>query len=744
MPARVSAKSAEIQAFQGEFPRGEAERRGESGRGALSREGRPFAGGRRRHRPSSSVLMSDTNPLLDLGASGPRLPFDQIRAEHVRPAIDTLLAESRAAIRAISTARGETYDEVLGALERSTEKLSRAAGVVSHLESVATTPALREAETEVKPLLSAFYSSIALDPDLWQALKHYASTPDAKALTGARKRHLEKTLDEFRRSGADLDAAGKARLTAVDVELSQLTMKFGQNVLDATNAFELIVDDEARLAGLPESAVSAARASAASKGHAEGYRFTLHAPSVIPVLTYLDDASIRETIWRAFNARATAAPFDNAPLIRRILELRRERATILGKTDFADLVLEDRMAKTGSAAARFVRELEAPTRASFEREKTELAAFRRELEGPAAKPIAPWDVAYYAEKLRTQRFDFDEEALRPYFSAERVLDGLFAIASRLYGVSFAKVDAPSWDESVRVFTIRDGDATLGLFHVDLHPRENKRGGAWMNGLVMGGPSIEVDRFDPHVGLFCANATPPIDGEKALLTHDEVETLFHEFGHLLHQLLSNVDVRSLAGTNVAWDFVELPSQIMENWTWERTALDLFARHVETGETIPVELFARKHAARTFRAATMQMRQLGFAALDLALHRDYDPSKDGDVLTYARRVMAPYAVTPLPDDYAMVSSFTHLFGSSVGYAAGYYSYKWAEVLDADAFSRFRDGGVLSPEVGRAFRELLLSRGDAEDPMKLFVDFVGRPPKVDALLERNGLAAPAPAAH
>jgi oligopeptidase A len=687
--------------------------------------------------PHHLLDMSDsTNPLLDIGATGPRLPFDQIRAEHVRPAIDALLTESRAAIRAIASGKGETYDAVLGALERSTEKLSRAAGVVSHLESVATTPALREAETAVKPLLSAFYSSIALDAELWQAIKHYAATPDAKALTGARKRHLEKTLDEFRRSGADLDATGKERLTAVDVELSQLTMKFGQNVLDATNAFELILDDEKRLAGLPESAAQAARASAASKGLATGYRFTLHAPSVIPVLTYLDDASIREQIWRTFNARATAAPFDNAPLVRRILELRRERAVILGKKDFADLVLEDRMAKTGEAAARFVRELEAPTRASFEREKEELFAFRRELEGPGAKPIAPWDVAYYAEKLRTQRFDFDEEALRPYFAADRVIDGLFALATKLYGVSFAKIDAPSWDESVRVFTILDGDQLLGLFHVDLHPRENKRGGAWMNGLVMGGPSTPPN-FDPHVGLFCSNATPPIDGQKALLTHDEVETLFHEFGHLLHQLLSNVEVRSLAGTNVAWDFVELPSQIMENWTWERAALDLFAHHVETGEPIPAELLARKQKARTFRAATMQMRQLGFAALDLALHRDYDPTKDGDILAYARRVMAPYAVTALPDDYALVSSFTHLFASSVGYAAGYYSYKWAEVLDADAFSRFREGGVLSPEVGRAFRELLLSRGDSDDPMKLFIDFVGRPPKVDALLERNGLA-------
>ena len=690
-------------------------------------------------------MTEPTNPLLDLDACETRLPFDRVTHADVVPAMNALMDKTRADVRAIAAAKGVTYDTVLGALDRATESLSRAMGLVSHLESVMTTPELRAAVQDVRPRVSELYASIPLDAELWATLSAYGKTSDAAALEGPRKRHLAKTIDEFRRAGADLDAIGKARLLAIDVELTKLTQKFSEHVLDATNAWDLVIDDEARLAGLPPSAVAGARASAEQKGLASGWRFTLHAPSVIAALTYADDASLRERIWRAFNTRASSGEHDNAPLILSILALRREKAALLGKRDFADLVLEDRMAKDGASAARFVAELEARTVRAFEREKDALLAFRRELEGKDASALRPWDVGYYTEKLRVARYDFDDEALRPYFAAERVLEGLFAVASKLYGVTFAPIDLPSWHASVRVFAIRDGDGggrvsaptkMRGVFHVDLFPRESKRGGAWMNSLIMGGPRAD-GAFEPHVGLFCANATPPIGDASALLTKGEVETLFHEFGHLLHQLLSSVEVRSLAGTNVAWDFVELPSQIMENWTWERVALDLFARHHETNARIPEELFERMSRARAFRAASMQMRQLGFASVDLALHRDYDALRDGPLLAYVRAKLAPYSATPLPDDYAMIASFTHLFASPVGYAAGYYSYKWAEVLDADAFTRFAGANVLSPEVGRAFREKLLSRGDADDPMKLFVDFMGREPKLDALLERNGLS-------
>lgn len=681
----------------------------------------------------------NVNPLLELDSI--RIPFDRIRPEHVRPAIAALLARARAAIAEIGEATApRSYASTLGALDDATEGLSRAMGVVSHLESVATTPALREAYNAVKPEVSAFYSSIPLDAKLWQALRSFAESEDAKTLDAIRARHLAKTIDEFKRHGAELDDAGKKRLEAIDVELSTLTTKFSQNLLDATNAFELVVTDESKLAGLPESAREAARASAKQKG-IEGWRFTLQAPSVMAVLTYLDDAEIRRQIWWAYNTRASSGDLDNRAHLLRILELRREKAKLLGHRDFADHVLEDRMAKTGADAARFVEGLEDKTRAAFEREKQELEAFRRKTEGAAAGPMQPWDVGYWSEKQRLALYDFDEEVLRPYFEADRVLAGLFEIAKRLYGVVVEKWEgAPAWDPAVRTFVVRDParGEQLGAFYVDLFPRESKRGGAWMAGLITGGP-IERGGFSPHLGLFCSNASPPVNGKPALLTHDEVETLFHEFGHLLHHLLSRVPVRSLAGTHVAWDFVELPSQIMENWTWEREALDLFARHVETGETIPDALFEKMRRARTYRAATAQMRQLGFATVDLRLHREYDPSRDGDVVEYAAKVMERFATTALPPGYAMITGFSHLFAHSVGYAAGYYSYKWAEVLDADAFSRFQREGLFSAQVGAEFRDKLLSRGDSDEPMKLFVDFMGREPDVEALLQRNGLLPP-----
>ena len=670
------------------------------------------------------------NPLLALGLD---IPFDRIDASHVKPAVDTLLADARLAVREIASDAGApTYENVLGALDTRLESLSRAMSVVGHLESVATTPALREIYSAVQPEVSAFYASIPLDAALYARLVALASSEGAKALDAVRKRHLDKTLEDFRRHGAELDAPGKARLEAIDRELSEVTTKFSQNVLDATNAFELIVEDEARLAGLPESARMQAKQSAEQKGK-NGWRFTLQGPSVMAVLTYLEDESIREAVWRAYNTRAAK---ENGPLIATILTLRNEKARLLGKRDFSDLVLADRMAKHGEAAYRFLRDLEARTKDAFEREKAELSAYRADQSG-SREPMKPWDVGYWSEKLRMERFDFDEEALRPYFAAERVLEGLFEVARRLYGLRIVQTQGvATWDPSVRTFEAMNAEGErVGLFYVDLHPRENKRGGAWMNGLIAGGPTPSGG-FDPHVALFCANATPPVGDQPALLTHDEVETLFHEFGHLLHQLLSRVPVRSLAGTSVAWDFVELPSQIMENWTWEREALDLFARHIETNAAIPDALFDPMKRARTFRAASMQMRQVGFGVVDLLMHRELDLSKSPDVLAYARDAMAPFGTTPVPDDYAMMAGFTHLFAHGVGYAAGYYSYKWAEVLDADAFSRFQKEGLFSAEVGGQFRDRLLSRGDSADAGELFRDFMGREPRLDALLERCGL--------
>ncbi len=669
------------------------------------------------------------NPLLSLSRP---LPFSAIRPSDVVPGLRTLIAKADARLNQIDASRA-TFAETLGLLESATEELELARTVVAHLESVATSAELREAYNTILPEVSAFWSSIPLRDNVWQALLAFSKTDEARALGATERRLLDKTLAEFRRHGATLDAPGKERLAAIDRELGIVSNKFAQNVLDATNAFELIVEDERQLRGLPASAVAAAKADAEAKGK-PGYRFNLKAPAVVAVLTYADDPALRENIWRAHNSRAVSGAHDNRALIADILRLRREKANLLGFKDFADLVTEDRMAKTGAAARAFVDELTSKTRAAFERENRELAEFRARLEGAAAPPLRPWDVAYYAEKLRRERYDLDEEQLREYFPAAGVLRGAFEVAERLFGVRVEPNPAlPVWDPSVTAYTLRDSNgAELGVFYVDLYPRDNKQGGAWMNGLWPGVPPA------PHVAAFCANVSPPVGDKPSLLTHRDVETLFHEFGHLLHHCLSRVSVRSLACTNVAQDFVELPSQIMENWCSEREALNLFARHYATGETIPAALLERLRAARTFRAANAQMRQLGFAAVDLALHTEYDPARDGDVMRYARDVLNRYAAVELPPDYGMLAGFSHLFAHPVGYAAGYYSYKWAEVLDADAFSRFRSEGVLSAAVGAEFRDKILALGDSRDPMELFKSFMGREPRPEALLERQGLAA------
>jgi oligopeptidase A len=671
--------------------------------------------------------MSEANPLLSIPFA---IPFDQIRAEHVEPAMAQLIDEARARIEAIAAFDGSrTYANTMHALDHATEPLDIAFGIIRHLESVATYPAFREAHNAVMGPASEFYSSIRLHDGLWAAIKAYAETDDAKALTGVRARHLHKTLTAFRLSGADLDAAGKKRSAEIDVELTHLTTKFSENVLDATNAFELIIDSEQRLAGLPPSAVAAARQSAESKGVA-GWRFTLQAPSYLPVMTYLDDRSVRETMYRAFATRAASGQYDNRDILLQILALRQEKAKLLGFAQFADLVTIDRMAKTGAAAEKFLTDLQEKTVPFFERENAQLKAFAGGIE------LEPWDVGYYAEKQRVALYDFDEEQLRPYFSLAGAMAGMFELTGKLFGIRVAARDGvPGWDKDVQYFDIFDAASNehLASFYADMYPRENKRGGAWMDAFLTGMPGESA-----HLGLMCGNLTPPIGDQPALLTHRDVETLFHEFGHLLHHSLTRVPVRDLAGTSVPWDFVELPSQIMENWCWEREALDLFARHFETGEVIPEELFAKMKRARTYRMANGQMRQLSFSLMDLAVHMRYDPAVDGDVVAWSRAILQAFSAVTLPSDHATIASFSHLFSNPVGYAAGYYSYKWAEVLDADAFSRFRDEGVFNPETGRAFRECILAKGDSEDPAELYRQFMGRDPDPNALLRRSGLTA------
>jgi oligopeptidase A len=654
--------------------------------------------------------------------------------EHVRPAVRRLVEEAQDRIEAIaSCSEPRTYANTIASLDSATEKLDYASSVIQHLENVVSTPELRQAWNEVQPRVSEFYSHIPLHAGLWKALKEYEATSDAKSLTGVRGRFLKKTIDSFRRHGADLDEAGKQRLAEIDVELSVICTKFAQSVLDATARFEYIIESKEGLAGLPAAAAAAARESAESRGK-HGWRFSLQQPSYLAVMSYLDDNAVRERFYRSYNRRAAE---ENAERVEKILELRQEKARLLGFKDFADFALAERMAKSGGRALGFLRELQAQTESAFQFENQALEAFRAERTGDLRR-LEPWEVGYWAEKQRAREYDYDEEELRPYFPLERVLKGLFDLVHRLYGINVVETPGkPVWHPDVKYYDILDSDgALLAGFYADWFPRETKRGGAWMGSFLTGKSADGV--WYPHLGVMCGNVTPPLNDRPALLSHRDVETVFHEFGHLLHHSLSRVEVRSLAGTNVAWDFVELPSQIMENWCWERASLDLFARHWKTGELVPEPLFQKVVRARNFRSANGQMRQLGFATVDLALHTLYDPERDGPVLEYANRILQDFSAATFPEGYAMILAFTHLFGDPVGYGAGYYSYKWAEVLDADAFTRFQREGIFNRETGLAFRQHILEKGDSEDPAELFRRFMGREPDPGALMRRLGLVA------
>lgn len=681
-----------------------------------------------------TATLQTENPLLERAY---RIPFHRIEAEHVVPAVRDALAEAQAEVEAIAgDGAPRTWAGTVGRLDDALERLGRVVRPCAHLVSVSNTPEMRAAYDAVLPEVSGFYARLPLHAGLWAAVRAFAETGEAAGLGPVRARHLEKTVRDFRRAGADLPPDEKARIEALRVELSQLQTRFSNNTLDATNAFEMVLTDEADLAGLPGSVRRQAAAAARARG-VEGWRFTLQVPSYQPFLQYSERAELRRRMWEAYNNRAAGGEHDNRPLVRRILELRRELAERLGFEDFADYALEDAMARTGERAVAFEVDLTQRTRPYWEREMAELEAFARDELG--IERLEPWDVSFAAERMRRARFDLDDEELRPFFPLPRVLEGLWEIAGRLFGIAVEEVEAEEvWHPDVRLFRVRDETGLhLGDFYADWHPRETKRGGAWMNGLIVGGPRPEG--WEPHLALIAANMSPPEDDRPALLTHREVQTVFHEFGHLLHHVLSRVEVAALGGTRVPSDWVELPSQIMENWTWEREALDLFARHWETGEPIPEDLFRRMVAARRHMAAQAQMRQLSFGTVDLDLHVGWEPDGDEDPVARAQEVLARFALRPEFARNHFITAFTHVF--SGGYAAGYYSYLWSEVLDADAFGRFREAGIFDRATGRAFVDAVLSRGDSADPAELFREFMGRDPDPEALLERN--LGPAPAA-
>jgi oligopeptidase A len=688
-----------------------------------------------------------SNPFLDPVFE---IPWSALTPELIVPAIEQALVGAQAAIDAVAAQdlAAVSYDNTFLALERATEQLGLAWSKVTHLQSVADSPALREAHNALLPKVSAFYSAIPLNGELWARLKAFAAKPAAAELRGVHRRFFEETMADFRQQGADLPEDKQARLAALQTELAQAAEKYSEHVLDATNAWHLVVEDESRLVGLPEHAKAAARRNAEAKGigsaEKPAWRFTLHMPSQEPFMTYLEDEALRRELWTAAIAVGAKEPHDNTPLVPRILALRAEKAALLVRPHFADLTLERRMAKSGARASAFLDDLQQRATKAFAKECRELEEFKAQQTKQPITPLAPWELAFWSEKLRQARYDFDEEQLRPYFPMTRVIGGLFELAKRVFGLEIVARTPGAvevWHPEVKFYDLYDQNRThLGSFYSDWHPRESKRGGAWMNYLITGGPQPDGRRA-PHLGLICGNMTPPAGDKPALLTHREVETIFHEFGHLLHHLLGEVEIKSLNGVNVAWDFVELPSQIMENWCWERESLDLFARHHENDTPIPEEIFKKMLAAKNFRSACVTMRQLAFAKMDLVLHmRTAEFAGEADVETKVRALIAECLVPTQPPSPTIVKRFNHIFADPVGYAAGYYSYKWAEVLDADAFTRFKREGIFNAKTGAEFVANILSRGNSADPAELYRAFMGREPDLTALLIRSGLTSDA----
>ncbi len=656
------------------------------------------------------------------------------------------------------------FDTVFLGYERALEPLSEAWGLVGHLDAVCNNDALRTAYNAMLPKVSDFFTRLTLNDSIWDLFITYERTEEAKKLTGIQRRFMEETMTEFRQNGAELPQPKKERLAELQAELALATQKYSENVLDSTNAWELIISDPERLRGLPEVVKDAAQAEAAAKGlstpETPAWRLTLKAPSMFPVLEHAEDDALRREVWTASGTIGRNAPYDNTDLVWQILRLRHEKATLLGHAHFPDLILQQRMAKTGATARGFITDLHARIAKPFAGETRALQEFRAEATGTPPQPLEPWETAFWSERQRKALYDFDAEELRPYFPIDGVLGGMFRLCEKLFGLIINERDSlfvepgheppvglPSaeeggpvevWHPEVKFYEIRDADGShLGSFYADWHPRDSKRGGAWMNYLKTGHPDRADQPRTPHLGLMCGNMTPSTPGQPSLLTHDEVETVFHEFGHLLHHLLGNVEIKSLNGVNVAWDFVELPSQLMENFCWERESLDFFARHHQTDEPIPPRLYKKMLAAKNYQSALATMRQLSLGKLDLDLHLT-SPHPQGRTLDeVAEDILEGYLMPLKTRPPTMARRFTHLFADPTGYAAGYYSYKWAEVLEADAFSRFKADGVLSEKVGRDYRERLLSRGNSADPAQLFRDFMGRDPDSEALLRRSGLA-------
>ena len=675
--------------------------------------------------------MSD-NPLLALQDPTLSPDYRAIRPEHAEPAIRQLIDQHRLQVDALLERAGAQPDwaSLVEPLECLADDLERVWSPVRHLFSVCNTPHWQAAYQACQPLITAWGLEQAQNPRLYAAYRALAAREDFATLPAARRRVVENALRAFRHGGAELEGEARQRFTAVCMRLSELQTQFEQNLIDATDRWSLCVEQESRLQGIPRSALQRARERAQAAGR-QGWLFGLDFPSYDAVISHARDRELRETVYRAYVTRASDGDTDNTPLIDEILALRREEAALLGARSYADLALEDRMARSVDEIEKFLLELAERARPRATEELARLRALARELDG--VEPLQAFDLPYYSERLRERELGLDEEALRPYFAFESVLDGMLRLAGELFGVHFEAIaDAPSWHPEVRSYRLRDADGeVLGEFHLDPFAREGKRSGAWMDG-ARNRHFTAGKRQRPVAYLVC-NFSPPSGGEPSQLTHDEVLTLFHEFGHGLHHLLTEVDEVGVSGINgVAWDAVELPSQFMENWCYEPEVLQRFARHFRSGEPIPDADIAQLRAARRFLSGMATLRQVEFALFDLRLHASTEPVVVRECL---RQVREAVSVFPPPDFNRFENSFSHIFAG--GYAAGYYSYKWAEVLSSDAFE---EAPSQRREIAARFRRTILARGGSQPAAELFEAFRGRPPRIDALLRHEGLDAPA----
>jgi len=679
-------------------------------------------------------MENQSNPLLNLEALP---PFSAIRPEHVEPAIDRLLRNGRRRVDELLAQRQSfTWRNLVEPLEMLDDQINRTWAAVSHLNAVDNNEELRAGYNACLPKLSEYAADLGHNARLFRA---YEEVYQAGGLDQAQRKLLENALRDFHLSGIDLPPEQKARFKEITQELSTLASEFEDNLLDSTHSWNKLIIDPAQLSGLPETAMDLLRQEAAQREQ-EGWLLTLEIPSYMPILTYADDRGLREELYRAYVTRASeqfppGAQWDNSDRMERILALRHEMARLLGFGDHTELSLATKMAPTSEKVLEFLHDLARRSRPQAEREMAELKAFAREqgLEGS----LEAWDVAYFSEKLRQHKHAVSQEELRPYFLERRVLRGLFGVIERLYGMQVTEVEGvDTWHPDVRFFEIRDDAGELrGQFYLDLFARRNKRGGAWMAECVNRMRTEDCGQL-PVAFLVC-NFSPPIGERPAQFTHTEVLTLFHEFGHGLHHLLTRIDYPAVAGINgVAWDAVELPSQLMENWCWEREALDLISGHWETGEAIPDDLFQRMRAAKNFQSGMQMVRQLEFALFDFRMHREYDPALGGRICEILEQVRQEVAVIRPPAFSRFAHGFSHIFAG--GYASGYYSYKWAEVLSADAFSLFEERGSLDRETGLSFLHNILERGGSEDPMDLFVRFRGREPSIEPLLRHSGIAS------